>query len=119
MPSWLDQEALRVNIEQAHNMAEIQPGPGPRPRLVQHAEVQDPGLTYNRISAEDLLVFKDNFPHLRDFSDVFLQSITIDELLRLETTSIRIPDAERSKDSEEKLATNSKLCTVIKWNVQF
>jgi hypothetical protein len=55
-----------------------------------------------RISPQDLAVFKEKFPSLMDF----LRSRTMDELLRLESTSLRIKDAERSRETEEKLAGN-------------
>jgi hypothetical protein len=59
-----------------------------------------------RISPQDLAVFKEKFPSLMEFSDDFLRSRTMDELLRLESTSLRIKDAERSRETEEKLAGN-------------
>jgi hypothetical protein len=47
---------------------------------------------------------RDKFPILNDFSESFLQSRTLDELLRIESTSLRIRDAERA--TEEHLTQN-------------
>jgi len=68
--------------------------------------LQDPGASMYKISPEDLAVLKQKFPLLCDFSDQFLRSNTIDELLRIESTSIRIRDAERSRETEDRLANN-------------
>ncbi len=59
-----------------------------------------------KISQEDLRVMRDKFPMLNDFSEHFLQSRTLDELLRIESTSLRIRDAERAREAEERLAQN-------------
>ncbi len=53
-----------------------------------------------RIAAADLEILKGRFPHLADFSDQFLQSRTTDELLRIESTSLKLRDAERGRDAE-------------------
>jgi len=53
-----------------------------------------------------LLVLKDKFSFLSDFSDEFLRGRSIDEILRIESTSIRIRDAERSRETEDRLASN-------------
>jgi hypothetical protein len=54
----------------------------------------------------DLLVLKEKFPQLCDFSTEFLQSRTMDELLRIASTSLRIKDAERARETEDRLAAN-------------
>jgi hypothetical protein len=59
-----------------------------------------------RIAAADLEILKGRFPHLADFSDQFLQSRTTDELLRIESTSLKLRDAERGRDAEDRLHAN-------------
>jgi hypothetical protein len=49
---------------------------------------------------------REKFPMLNDFNEEFLRSHTLDELLRIESTSLRIKDAERARETEEKLAQN-------------
>jgi hypothetical protein len=52
---------------------------------------------YNKISPEDLKVMREKFPQLTDFSEQFLQSRILEELLRIESTSLRIRDSERQE----------------------
>jgi hypothetical protein len=59
-----------------------------------------------KISAADFAVLKGHFPHLADFSDSFLMSRTTDELLRIESTSMKLRVAERSRDVEDTLHAN-------------
>ncbi len=59
-----------------------------------------------RIAAADLEILKGRFPHLADFSDQFLQSRTTDELLTIESTSLKLRDAERGRDAEDQLHAN-------------
>jgi hypothetical protein len=67
----------------------------------------DPGAAQGaRIAAADLEILKGRFPHLADFSDQFLRSRTTDELLRIESTSLKIRDAERGRDAEDCLHAN-------------
>jgi hypothetical protein len=79
----------------------------------------DPGAssTLPRIAPADLIILKERFPHLADFSDEFLQERTTDELLRIESTSMKLKDAERCRDVEDRLHANksalaTKLTTV-------
>jgi hypothetical protein len=85
----MDDSNLRNQLRMANNLANLQHpasgsqqifglggGPGP----------SDPYLPQNRISQQDLAVFKKRFPMLQEFSDSFLQSRTMDELLRIEST---------------------------------
>jgi hypothetical protein len=49
---------------------------------------------------------REKFPMLNVFSEEFLRSRTLDELLRIESTSLGIKDAESTRETEEKLAQN-------------
>jgi hypothetical protein len=51
-------------------------------------------------------VLRDKFPQLSEFSEEFLQSRTLEELLRIESTCVRSKDSERAKEADEKLASN-------------
>jgi len=67
----------------------------------------DPGaVPREKISPADLAFPKDKFPMLSEFSEAFLQDRTVDELLRLESTSIRIRDSERARETEDRLSSN-------------
>ena len=99
--------ALGENLQVANGIAEVQNAAGPHHRAHIAAPVRDPGLEHaGRISPQDLLVLKERFPMLCQFSDEFLQSRSMDELLRIESTSLRVKDAERTRENEDKLSQN-------------
>jgi len=110
---------LLQNRLQAHSLADIQPDDGIHLSAASRLHMfPDPGsLQSARISPGNLCVLKSKFPVLQEFSDEFLQFRNVDELLRIESTSLRIRDAERVRDTEERLAANkaalpSKLISV-------
>jgi hypothetical protein len=99
--------ALGENLRIANMIADVQHAAGPHERAHIAAPIPDPGLdNANRISPQDLLVLKERFPMLCQFSDDFLQSRSMDELLRIESTSLRVKDAERTRENEDKLSQN-------------
>ena len=100
MPSSMNEADLSESVRQAKNLAAQQPG-GQR-----SSEVNYSHNNTSRISPEDLRVIRDKFPHLSDFSEEFLQSRTLEELLRIESTSLRSKDSERNRETEDKLAAN-------------
>jgi hypothetical protein len=105
MPSVLDDISLNSNVHQAQSLANLQHAPTPTAKPVtQFCLQQDPAVS--KISPKDLAVLKDRCPHLAEFSDDFLQQRTIDELLRIESTSLRIKDAERARETEDRLSSN-------------
>jgi hypothetical protein len=59
-----------------------------------------------RIAAADLEILKGRFAHLADFSDQFPQSRMTDQLLRIESTSLKLRDTERGRDAEDGLHAN-------------
>ena len=72
----------------------------------------DPGSLYHkapmRIKEADLIILKNRFPRLKEFSDEFLQARSMEELLKIESASIKIREAERKGDVEDKLAVNKQ-----------
>jgi len=109
---------LTKSVQSAQMIADMQPS-----RTVQSADMQpsrtvqlsqfslpascDPAIpNSSRISSEDLKVMREKFPQLNDFSEQFLQSRTLEELLRIESTSLRIRDSEKARETEEGLAQN-------------
>ena len=61
-----------------------------------------------KIAAQDLAVLKLRFPRLKEFLDEFLQARSMDELLKIESTCMKLKDAERRGDVEEKLSMNKQ-----------
>jgi hypothetical protein len=98
---------LSSSLREAQNLAEIQPSSGPRIQPLQFQMQNEPGYQNSqRISPADLRVLRDKFPQLSEFSEEFLQSRTLEELLRIESTCVRSKDSERAKEADEKLASN-------------
>jgi hypothetical protein len=106
MPPVVNRVRLGEHLRTARSLADLQQHTTVGPTFSTQSVIPDPGQASSRISPEDLQVFREKFPHLNDFSTAFLQSRTLEELLRIESTSLRIKDAERARDIEEKLANN-------------
>jgi hypothetical protein len=103
----MDEDDIDDDILEVHSMANLQHAPGYQPRPSAQSVFPDPAHSGSgRISTADLLVLKEKFPQLGDFSMDFLQSRTMDELLRIASTSLRIKDAERARETEDRLAAN-------------
>ena len=54
----------------------------------------------------DLEGIRVKFPFLQEFSDIFVRSQPLDTLLRMETTSIKVHEFEKSKAASSRLAAN-------------
>ena len=107
MPPSMNPGFLSSSIREAQNLAEIQPSSGSRIQPHQHQMLPEAGQqSSQRISPSDLRVLRDKFPQLSEFSEEFLQSRTLEELLRIESTCVRSKDSERAKEADEKLASN-------------
>ena len=92
-----DSHSFAASEQQGFRHATLNPLFTPQP---------DPASRGKRISPVDLITLKNRFPHLEDFTDDFLMDRTTDELLRIESMSLKIRDAERSRDVEDRLHAN-------------
>jgi len=61
------------------------------------------------MSDADLACLRRKFPFLADLSDNFVKSQTTGELLKMETTAMKMRMLEQSRDYEDRLATNKML----------
>jgi hypothetical protein len=69
--------------------------------------VPDPGPVSNAsITDGDLAAMRAKFPFLRDFSDNFITSTKPDSILKMETTTMKMKESERTRDADERLAAN-------------
>jgi hypothetical protein len=69
--------------------------------------VSDPGSVSNAsITDGDLAAMRAKFPFLRDFSDNFIRSTKPDSILKMETTTMKMKESERTRDADERLAAN-------------
>ncbi len=68
---------------------------------------RDPALVRSLyMSDQDLAAMRAKFPFLEAFSDNFIRSTLPESLLKMEATSIKIRESERSRDADNKLAAN-------------
>ncbi len=89
MPPSMGMTDLSQSLCAANYLADLQPAGAPRPRMDYQSTFCDPGSSsQQKISQEDPRMMKEKFPMLSDFSEHFLQSRTLDELLRIESTSL-------------------------------
>jgi hypothetical protein len=68
---------------------------------------RDPALGRSLyMSDQDLAAMRAKFPFLAAFTDNFIRSTPPESLLKMEATSIKIRESERSRDADDKLASN-------------
>ena len=97
---------LTNSVRTVNYIAEMQPSHEQRLRMGTLAAARDP-VCYGpfRISPGDLRIIRDKFPQLSEFSEMFLQSFTLEKLLRIESTVVRSRDSERVRETDDKLTT--------------
>jgi hypothetical protein len=67
----------------------------------------DPATTRHYVvSNSDLATLRAKFPFLRDFSDEFIRANKPESLIKLETANVKLKEAERAKDADDRLAHN-------------
>ena len=59
-----------------------------------------------RMTLEDLGSLRRRHAFLADFSDLFIMNTPIGDLMKIETTAIKVKEVERAKDSADRLASN-------------
>jgi hypothetical protein len=66
----------------------------------------DPSVRGNQqaISAEDIKILKAKHSFLSEFSDNFIRSTPIGDLMRIESTAMKAKELEKARDSDDKLA---------------
>ena len=78
-------------------------------RTIQPARSEDPATstaTSFTLSANDLNIMRQQFPFLKDFSDEFPRSNRPDCLIKMGATSLKMREIEKSRDAEDRLASN-------------
>jgi hypothetical protein len=96
----LDQDELDANIEGARALIDdeaVRSGPtvlseGPAPT--------------SALTDSDLAALRAKFPFLKEFSDGLIRANKPDCLMRMETANMKLREAERTKDADDKLAHN-------------
>ena len=78
-------------------------------RTIQPVRSEDPAnstATSFTLSANDLNIMRQQFPFLKDFSDEFLRSNRPECLIKMGATSLKMREIEKSRDAEDRLASN-------------
>ncbi len=73
---------------------------------VQLNTTQDPGSTKSSLHSTNLESLRKRHAFLNEYDDSTLASISLDTLLKLESTSIKLKSLEKTRALEEKLAAN-------------
>jgi hypothetical protein len=65
------------------------------------------------ITDSDLVALRAKFPFLKEFSDGFIRANKADCIMRMETANMKLKEAERAKDADDRLAHNRSNIGVI------
>jgi hypothetical protein len=65
-----------------------------------------PSRESNYMTSEDISNLKKKHAFLEDFSESFIRNTPIGDLMRIESTALKIREVERAKDADDKLAAN-------------
>ena len=67
---------------------------------------RDPATAQSLITEADIRSLRKRHSFLEEFSDAFIRSTPIGDLMKIETTSLKIKELERAKDASDRLAAN-------------
>jgi hypothetical protein len=107
----MDSDELEDDLRQARALYEEEAARAPVPR--------DPvqplgGYRGAGLADEDILVLRRKHPFLAEFSDQFIRSTPIGDLMKIQSTALKAGELEKAKDVEERLAYNkSALASTI------
>jgi hypothetical protein len=102
IPPVLSEEELLARRWEAHLLIQDKRSRSTAPA----AQPLNSAATFNYSTDSDIAVMKEKFPFLQGFSNTFLRANKPESLLKMEATSLKMKELERSKDAEEKLAAN-------------
>jgi len=117
----LDDEELEQETAQAEELLEEESS---RARQGVHL---DPSKKKGLMSDEDIASLRRRHTFLQDFSDSFIRGTPVGDLMKIETTALKMKEMEKAKDALDRLAANktalSSTFTVVtegrdnRWNV--
>ena len=67
---------------------------------------RDPATAQSLITEADIRSLRKRHSFLEEFSDAFIRSTPIGDLMKIETTSLKMKELERAKDASDRLAAN-------------
>lgn len=100
----MEQDDVMDNLRRADDLLQDELS---RTRPSQRATaVRDPATRVTEMEDGDIECLKRKYPFLADFSDTFIRSTGPAELMKMESTAIKMCDRERGRDCEDKMANN-------------
>ena len=102
----MDPEELREEVDHAEVLIEEEAS-----RDKATGALPDPGRPHARSQDSDLVSLRKRYKFLDGFSDSFIRSNTLGDLMKMESTAIKVKQWEKSKDAEDRLATNKAALT--------
>jgi hypothetical protein len=97
-PVELGEDELADEVSQAHELLDEE---SRQPLL------KDPGSTsVQMMTDEDVRVLREKHSFLRDFLDQFIRTTQIGDLMRIQSTALKAKELEKSREVEDRLASN-------------
>lgn len=97
----MDADELELVVNQAENLMDEDD----TPPIVSSQRGVNKSLGAN-LTDSDIIALRKRHPFLVDFSDRFIRSQTVGDLMKIQTATIKIQEFERGKDAEDRLAAN-------------
>jgi hypothetical protein len=97
----LDEEEFQQELASAENFLLEE---GQRSTMRIPRATQDKTAGY--MTSEDIAQLKKKHTFLEDFSESFIRHTPIGDLMRIESTALKMREVERAKDADDKLAAN-------------
>jgi hypothetical protein len=105
----MDQDELETHVNGARALLADEVARGGQPT----ASPCEPHGSGSAVTDSDLAALRAKFPFLIEFSDGFIKANKLDCLMRMETANMKLREAERTKDADDKLAHNRMNIGVI------
>ncbi len=109
----MEQDELDTHIEGARALLADKAARGGQPASSQ----SETAGTGSAVTDSDPAALRAKFPFLKEFSDGFIKANKPDCLMRMETANMKLREAERTKDADDKLAHNRMNIGVISVDV--
>ncbi len=108
-PAAMEQDELDTHIEGARALLADEAARSGPPTSSQNGTAN----SGSAVTDSDLAALRAKFPFLKEFSDGFIKANKPDCLMRMETANMKLKEAERTKDADDKLAHNRMNIGVI------
>ncbi len=105
----MEQDELDTHIEEARALLADEAARSGLPTSTQNGTAN----SGSAVMDSDLAALRAKFPFLKEFSDGFFKANKPDCLMRMETANMKLREAERTKDADDKLAHNRMNIGVI------